>query len=125
MYNPLPRKDRRQDSILVYRLHSKKVTTQKVKAVCKTFAIKMTSAVHAAIVQAVAVYEQHPLTTHFFITAVIDLQSRHLRKIRGNVPEPEAGFFISLGLVFVEEPVAEVKGLMRQRASSTPLMSLI
>jgi hypothetical protein len=79
-------------------------------AVCKTVGIKVASAVHAAIVQAVAVHEQHPLAKHFCITAVIDLRRLLLGKIRSNVPELVAEMFIASGLVFSEEPAAEGKG---------------
>ncbi|KAI3399741.1 hypothetical protein diail_5809 [Diaporthe ilicicola] len=82
-------------------------TTRSVVAACKARGIKVTSAVHAAIVQAVAAHPQHPLARHYCITAAIDLRRRLPGDKRGDGPELAAGMFISPGLVSVEEPAAE------------------
>ncbi|KUI56622.1 hypothetical protein VP1G_04045 [Cytospora mali] len=87
-----------------------KDTTQKVVAACKAHGIKVTSAVHAAIVQAVAAHEQHPLAKHYCLTTAIDLRRRLPGGKKGDGPELAAGMFISPGLVFIEEPAAEGKG---------------
>lgn len=87
-----------------------KATTQAVVAACKVRGIKVTSAVHAAIVQAVTAHEQHPLAKHYCITTAIDLRRRLPNGIKGDGPELAAGMFISPGLVFIEEPAAEGKG---------------
>lgn len=87
-----------------------KATTQAVVAACKTRGIKVTSAVHAAIVQAVAAHQQHPLAKHYCITSAINLR-RHLPGGKsGDGPELAAGMFISPGLVFIDEPAAQGKG---------------
>ena len=85
-------------------------TTQAVVAACKSRGIKVTSAVHAAIVQAVAAHAQHPLAKHYCITSAIDLRRRLPGGNAGDGPELAAGMFISPGLVFIEEPAAEGKG---------------
>lgn len=87
-----------------------KDTTQKVVATCKTLGIKVTSAVHAAIVQAVTIHAQHTLAKHYCITTAINLRRRLPDGNKGSGPELAAGMFISPGLVFIEEPGTEGKG---------------
>ncbi|ROV87530.1 hypothetical protein VMCG_10686 [Cytospora schulzeri] len=84
--------------------------TQKIVTACKTLGIQVTSAVHAAIVQAVSEHTQHPLAKHFCITAAIDLRRRLPGEDNRNRPELAAGMFVSPGLVFIEEPAAKGKG---------------
>lgn len=83
-----------------------KATTAAVVAACKSRGIKVTSAVHAAIVQTTAAHPQHPLAKHYCITTAIDLRRRLPGGARGDGPELAAGMFISPGLVFIEEPAA-------------------
>jgi hypothetical protein len=51
-------------------------TTAAAVAACKSRGIRVTSAVHAAIVQAVAAHPQHPQPKHYCITTAIDLWCR-------------------------------------------------
>lgn len=87
-----------------------KDTTQEVVAACTALGLKVTSAVHAAIVQAVTAHEQHPLARHYCNTTAIDLRRRLPGGNKGDGPELAAGMFISPGLVCIEEPGAEGKG---------------
>lgn len=84
-----------------------KATTAAIVAACKARGIKVTSAVHAAIVQTTAAHQQHPLAKHYCITTAVDMRRRLPGGIRGDGPELAAGMFISPGLVFIEEPEAE------------------
>ncbi|KAK7704692.1 hypothetical protein SLS64_008457 [Diaporthe eres] len=90
------------------RLLLDKTATAAVVAACKSRGIKVTSAVHAAIVQAAAAHPQHPLAKHYCITTAIDMRRRLPGgdKNKGDGPELAAGMFISPGLVFIEEPTA-------------------
>ncbi|PSR79598.1 hypothetical protein BD289DRAFT_442204 [Coniella lustricola] len=87
-------------------------TTKSVVAACKSRALKVTSAVHTAIVQAVAAKPQHPLAKHYCITTAVDLRRRLPEGKNGDGPELAAGMFISPGLVFIEEPAAEDRDFM-------------
>ena len=82
-------------------------STTAIVAACKSRDIKVTSAVHAAIVQTVAAHPQHPLAKHYCITTAIDMRRRLPGGKKGDGPELAAGMFISPGLVFIEEPAAE------------------
>lgn len=83
-----------------------KPTTAAVVAACKARGIRVTSAVHAAIVQVVAAHPQHPLAKHYCITTAIDLRRRLPGGRCGDGPELAAGMFISPGLVFIQDPAA-------------------
>ncbi|KKY38535.1 hypothetical protein UCDDA912_g01372 [Diaporthe ampelina] len=88
------------------RVRLDKATTAAVVAACKSRGIKVTSAVHAAIVQAAAARPQHPQAKHYCITTAIDMRRRLPGGRAGDGPELAAGMFISPGLVFIEEPAA-------------------
>lgn len=81
-----------------------KPTTAAVVAAGKSRGIRVTLAVHAAIVLAVAAHPQHPLAKHYCITTAIDLRRRLPGGRGGDGPELAAGMFISPGLVFIEDP---------------------
>jgi len=81
-----------------------KPTTAAVVAAGKSRGIRVTLAVHAAIVLAVAAHPQHSLAKHYCITTAIDLRRRLPGGRGGDGPELAAGMFISPGLVFIEDP---------------------
>lgn len=89
------------------RIELEKDTTKAIIAACKSYSLRVISAVYAAIVQAVAANPQYPLAKHYCITTAIDLRRRLPDGKNGDGPELAAGMFILLGLVFIEDLAAE------------------
>ncbi|KAL7622879.1 hypothetical protein AAE478_006558 [Parahypoxylon ruwenzoriense] len=87
--------------------HLSSSTTAKVVAACRAKGLKVTSAVHAAIVLATAGFSQHPLSKSYTAFAPVDLR-RALTATAG--PEEEHGSRVT-GLYFSGLPVC-VEGIL-------------
>lgn len=81
-----------------------KATTAAVVAACKSRGYKVTSAVHAAVVQAAAAHPQHPQARHYCIYTAIDMRRRLPGGNKGDGPELAAGEFVAVGVGLIEDP---------------------